>query len=452
MVADRPCRAGARAATRVCQVDAPPALGRAQRGAVRVADGRRARPRGHACRPASARSARSRRACTRTRARWPRAGRLPALRAGTTTPRSAPPATGAAGRTGSGIGADELALLDRLDAHDPRAARAPTAGAATASAWCTPTSASPTCWSTASDVRVIDFDDCGFVVVHVRLRDHRSASSRTTRRCPSCSDAWVEGYRSVAPLAAADEAELRHLRDAAPAAAGGLDRLAPQFATRGRRARRRASPTARASSPSATCPLTPDRHVSQEEPHDVHPDQPAAPCSSPAAPRASARASRAVFASAGRNVVITGRDADGGEAAARDLSGRRRRRVVRRAATSPRADDCAARGRRGGRAARRPRRALRQRRHLPRRAADGDDRAATSTRSSPPTSRAHAQRAGGAAALCERSGHGRVILTSLDHRADHRLPRLVALRRDQGGPARLPAHAPRSSSRRSGSR
>ena len=38
----------------------------------------------------------------------------------------------------------------------------------------------------------------------------------------------------------------------------------------------------------------------------------------------------------------------------------------------------------------------------------------------------------------------------LDHRADHRLPRLVALRRDQGGAARLPPHGLRSSSRRSG--
>ena len=38
------------------------------------------------------------------------------------------------------------------------------------------------------------------------------------------------------------------------------------------------------------------------------------------------------------------------------------------------------------------------------------------------------------------SGHGRVVADLLDHRADHRLPRLVALRRQQGGPARLPAH------------
>ena len=40
----------------------------------------------------------------------------------------------------------------------------------------------------------------------------------------------------------------------------------------------------------------------------------------------------------------------------------------------------------------------------------------------------------------ERSGHGRVVAHLVDHRADHRLPGLVALRRDQGGAARLPAH------------
>src|SRR5207302_8887098 len=56
-------------------------------------------------------------------------------------------------------------------------------------------------------VRVIDFDDCGFswfmydfATTVSFIEDHPDV--------PELKDAWVEGYRSVAPLAAADEAEL----------------------------------------------------------------------------------------------------------------------------------------------------------------------------------------------------------------------------------------------------
>ena len=56
-------------------------------------------------------------------------------------------------------------------------------------------------------VRVIDFDDCGyawfmydFATTVSFMEDHP--------RVPELRDAWLEGYRSVAPLAAGDEAEL----------------------------------------------------------------------------------------------------------------------------------------------------------------------------------------------------------------------------------------------------
>ena len=56
-------------------------------------------------------------------------------------------------------------------------------------------------------VRVIDFDDCGFswfmydfATTVSFIEDHPDV--------PALKDAWVEGYRSVAPLGAEDEAEL----------------------------------------------------------------------------------------------------------------------------------------------------------------------------------------------------------------------------------------------------
>jgi Ser/Thr protein kinase RdoA (MazF antagonist) len=59
----------------------------------------------------------------------------------------------------------------------------------------------------AGDVRVIDFDDCGFAWF---MYDFATTVSfmEDHPRVPELQDAWIEGYRSVAPLAAEDEAIL----------------------------------------------------------------------------------------------------------------------------------------------------------------------------------------------------------------------------------------------------
>ena len=56
-------------------------------------------------------------------------------------------------------------------------------------------------------VRVIDFDDCGFAWF---MYDFATTVSfmEDHPRVPELRDAWLDGYRSVAPLGAADEAEL----------------------------------------------------------------------------------------------------------------------------------------------------------------------------------------------------------------------------------------------------
>lgn len=60
------------------------------------------------------------------------------------------------------------------------------------------------------NVQVIDFDDCGFSWF---LYDFATAVSfmEDHPRVPELRDAWVRGYRSVAPLSAEDEAELETL-------------------------------------------------------------------------------------------------------------------------------------------------------------------------------------------------------------------------------------------------
>jgi Ser/Thr protein kinase RdoA (MazF antagonist) len=57
------------------------------------------------------------------------------------------------------------------------------------------------------NVRVIDFDDCGFAWF---MYDFATTVSFMEEhpRVPELREAWLEGYRSVAPLDAADEAEL----------------------------------------------------------------------------------------------------------------------------------------------------------------------------------------------------------------------------------------------------
>jgi Ser/Thr protein kinase RdoA (MazF antagonist) len=59
----------------------------------------------------------------------------------------------------------------------------------------------------AGHVRVIDFDDCGFAWF---MYDFATTVSFMEEhpRVPELRDAWLEGYRSVAPLDPADEAEL----------------------------------------------------------------------------------------------------------------------------------------------------------------------------------------------------------------------------------------------------
>jgi Ser/Thr protein kinase RdoA (MazF antagonist) len=56
-------------------------------------------------------------------------------------------------------------------------------------------------------VRVIDFDDCGFSWF---MYDFATTVSffEDHPKVPELKDAWVDGYRSVAPLDPADEAEL----------------------------------------------------------------------------------------------------------------------------------------------------------------------------------------------------------------------------------------------------
>ena len=56
-------------------------------------------------------------------------------------------------------------------------------------------------------MRVIDFDDCGFTWF---MYDFATTVSfmEDHPRVPELRDAWLEGYRSVAPLDPADEAEL----------------------------------------------------------------------------------------------------------------------------------------------------------------------------------------------------------------------------------------------------
>jgi Ser/Thr protein kinase RdoA (MazF antagonist) len=59
----------------------------------------------------------------------------------------------------------------------------------------------------AGQVRVIDFDDCGFAWF---MYDFATTVSfmEDHPRVPELREAWLEGYRSVAPLSAEDEAEL----------------------------------------------------------------------------------------------------------------------------------------------------------------------------------------------------------------------------------------------------
>ena len=107
---------------------------------------------------------------------------------------------------GIGMGAEELALLDRLAATIEERLRA--------------YGQSPVRYGLIhadirlanllvddGQVRVIDFDDCGYAWF---MYDFATTVSFMEEhpRVPELREAWLEGYRSVAPLDAADEAEL----------------------------------------------------------------------------------------------------------------------------------------------------------------------------------------------------------------------------------------------------
>lgn len=107
---------------------------------------------------------------------------------------------------GLGMGPEELALLERLAAAIERRLRAYGASADRFGLIHADIRLANLLVD-GDQVRVIDFDDCGFgwfmydfATTVSFLEDHP--------RVPELRAAWVEGYRSVAPLDPADEAEL----------------------------------------------------------------------------------------------------------------------------------------------------------------------------------------------------------------------------------------------------
>ena len=107
---------------------------------------------------------------------------------------------------GLGIGAEERRLLDRLDAAI--AGRLEAYGQASERFGLVHADIRlANLLVDGDDVRVIDFDDCGFAWF---MYDFATTVSfmEDHPRVPELRDAWLEGYRSVATLDAADEAEL----------------------------------------------------------------------------------------------------------------------------------------------------------------------------------------------------------------------------------------------------
>ena len=143
----------------------------------------------------------------RARARVGAARRLRPPARGTTSTRSARDGHWGRWQDGLGMGAGGARAARPARRDDPRGGSTRYGQGPTASASSTPTSASPTCSSTAADVRVIDFDDCGFAWF---MYDFATTVSfmEDHPRVPELQAAWLEGYRSVAPLDADDEAEL----------------------------------------------------------------------------------------------------------------------------------------------------------------------------------------------------------------------------------------------------
>ncbi len=107
---------------------------------------------------------------------------------------------------GLGIGAEEHAILEQLDTTIERRLRA-YGQAADRFGLAHSDLRLANLLVDGDRVRVIDFDDCGlgwlmydFATTVSFIEDHPVV--------PALREAWLEGYRSVAPLAAADEAEL----------------------------------------------------------------------------------------------------------------------------------------------------------------------------------------------------------------------------------------------------
>ena len=127
-------------------------------------------------------------------------------RRGTTSTRSAPAGTGAPGRTASAWAARSArcstgstpTIAARLEAYGQASDRFGLVHADIRLA---------NLLVDGGQVRVIDFDDCGFAWF---MYDFATTVSfmEDHPRVPELRDAWLEGYRSVAPLDAADEAEL----------------------------------------------------------------------------------------------------------------------------------------------------------------------------------------------------------------------------------------------------
>jgi Ser/Thr protein kinase RdoA (MazF antagonist) len=107
---------------------------------------------------------------------------------------------------GLGMGPEERRLLERLDATIERRLRAYGAGAGRFGLVHADIRLANLLVD-GHDVRVIDFDDCGFGWL---MYDFATTVSfiEDHPRVPELRSAWVEGYRSVAPLDPAAEAEL----------------------------------------------------------------------------------------------------------------------------------------------------------------------------------------------------------------------------------------------------
>ena len=213
-------------------------------------------------------------------------------------------------------------------------------------------------------VRVIDFDDCGFSWF---MYDFATTVSffEDHPQVPELKAAWVEGYRSVAALDPEDEAELDTFvmlrRLLLVAWIGSHHHFATEAAELGA-----GFTEARARSPSSTC-RTSERTVSMFTPIVGR------TVLVTGGTKGIGKGIAGVFARAGANVVVNGRDAEDGRGGrqrpVRPGRGGRLRRRRRRQGRGLRA----AGGGDGG-AVRRHRRRLRERGRLPRRQAGRHDR------------------------------------------------------------------------------